>query len=204
MRKITKDNPLPSFESFKKKNPSANWDDFHYIAQDVYNETREQILIIEQNCMCGYTEIPIEESIDVHLDHYKKKGMYPALTFDWDNLIAATYDDDFGANYKDGKFKIKETDYPLIFNPVMENVENYFEYTIRGEIEPKSDISPVLKSKAQKTIEVFNLTHDTLRNRRETIIKQINEYGDLSSEEIKAAMSSTGFCSVIEQYLHGK
>lgn len=200
MRKINKGEPLPEFEAFRNKNLGANWDDFHRKAHHVYLVTRELMLIIEQNCLCGYTEMPINDVTDAHLDHYLKKSLSPKDTFNWDNLIAATKDSDFGANYKDSVYKIKMEEYKNIFNPVEDAVEDYFEYNSRGEIEPKGELNPVLKAKVEKTVEVFNLQHESLRKRREKIIKQIDAYKDLPKETIRKALISSGFVSLVNQF----
>jgi uncharacterized protein (TIGR02646 family) len=200
MRKINKGQPLPAFTAFKERNPSANWDIFHQKAQDVYNDTREMILMEEQNCLCGYTEIPIEEITDAHLDHFLKKSLSPSDTFNWNNLIAATLDTDFGANHKDSKYKIKKDEYNRIFNPVEDCIENYFDYNFRGEIVPNEAIETALKTKVVKTIQVFNLNHESLRKGRALIIKQIDDYNDLSKADIRDALSNSGFISVVNQY----
>jgi hypothetical protein len=49
-------------------------------------------------------------------------------------------------------------------------------------------------------VEVFNLQHESLRKRRENIIRQINAYKDLPQEDIKKALSSSGFVSVVNQF----
>jgi uncharacterized protein (TIGR02646 family) len=200
MRKINKRDPLPAFLTFKEKNPSANWDTFHEKAKDIYNATREMILMEEQNCLCGYTEIPFEDFTDAHLDHFLKKSLSPKDTFNWNNLIAATLDDDFGANHKDKKYKIQKNEYGSIFNPVKDNVEHYFDYNFRGEIIPQANIGTLLETKVKKTIEVFNLNHETLKKRRALIINHIEDYKDLSKEEIRDALSNAGFVSVVNQY----
>lgn len=199
MRRILKGEPIASFVTYRTDNPGSNWEMFHRDAQDCYVESRLQILLEEQDCLCGYTEISINEIGDAHLDHYKKKSIFPALTFAWDNLVAATLDSDFGANYKDSVYKIKQNEYSNIFNPVEENVQEYFYYNQRGEIEPKAAITSALKAKADKTIEVFNLNHQSLKSRRQTIIKQIRGCKDLSPDEIQIAFKNSGFSSVILQ-----
>lgn len=199
MRRIVKGEPIASFVTYSTANPGANWDMFHRDAQECYLHCRLQILLEEQNCLCGYTEISVNEVTDAHLDHYRKKSIFPALTFTWTNLIAATLDSDFGANYKDSVYKIKQDEYPNIFNPVEENVHEFFYYNQRGEIEPKPTISDDLKTKASKTIEVFNLNHPSLKSRRQTIIKQIQGCRDLPADDIIGAFSNSGFKSVILQ-----
>jgi len=199
MKRITKGEPVASFVTYSTNNPGASWETFHRNARESYQECRLQILLEEQDCLCGYTEICINEVNDAHLDHYKKRSIFPALTFTWSNLIAATLDSDFGANYKDSVYKIKGNEYSNIFNPVEEDVHDYLYYNQRGEIEPKSTITDELKTKVSKTIEVFNLNHPSLRSRRETIIRQIRGCIDLSSDEVIKAFSNSGFKSVVFQ-----
>ena len=116
MRRIIKDNPIASFTEYHRANPGANWDSFHHDAQDCYVETRLQILIEEQDCLCGYTEICINDVPD---------------------LIAATLDNDFGANYKDSTYKIKKEEYSGIYDPVQEQVQDFLYYNQNGEVGPK-------------------------------------------------------------------
>ena len=202
MRKINKTAPITSFQRFVSANPTANWRTFHELAKDVYQESRDHILLEEQNCLCGYTEMPIEDITDSHLDHYVKRDFAASKTFDWNNLIASCNHDDFGAKYKDNTSKIKPTDYALIFNPVEDPVEQYFYYNEFGEIEAQPHLEPLLKEKVEKTIAIFNLKHPSLIERRKTIIEYIRIYADglLDIETIKTALSSLGFISLVEQY----
>jgi uncharacterized protein (TIGR02646 family) len=202
MRKIDKTKPIGPFQRFVRTNPTANWRDFHELAKDVYFETREHILLEEQNCLCGYTELPIEEVNDCHLDHYVKRDFAPNRTFDWNNLIASCNDDDFGAKYKDNTSKIRVADYTSIFNPVEDDVQQYFYYNEFGEIEALPDLEPILKDKVAKTVAVFNLEHPSLVERRKRIIEDIKNCSDgmLDLETIKAAFSPLGFKSLVRQY----
>ena len=127
--------------------------------------------------------------------------MFPELTFDWNNLIVATKDSNFGANYKDNKSGIQKNNYGNIFNPVIDNVENYFDYTTWGEVTPKTAISEVENQKAIKTIEVFNLNHNSLKDRRKNLISMIGSYGEIAKIDILAALDKSGFKSVINQTL---
>ena len=201
MRKINKGNPIPGFNGNNFNNSCNNWSDFHRDHKDIFEESRSVILTDEQNQLCGYTEIYINELIYCHIDHYKKRSMFPELTFDWNNLIVATYDDHFGARYKDNKSGIQINDYNNIFNPVINNVENYFYYTTWGEIVPKYGISDSEKDKVKKTIKVFNLNHNSLQDRRKNFISMISCYGEMAKEDILTAIENSGFESVINQIL---
>ncbi len=202
MRKIDKTEPIASFQRFVRSNPTANWKDFHDTAKDVYLGVREHILVNEQDCLCGYTELPIEETTDSHLDHFVKRDFAPNRTFDWRNIVASCNNEDFAAKYKDNTSKIKATDYATIFNPVEDDVEQYFYYNEFGEIEAKHDLEPVLKTKVEKTVAVFNLKHASLVERRKMIIQTIRYCSDgmLDMETIRNSLSHCGFRSLVEQY----
>ena len=205
MRKINKMQPIASFHRFVRANPTANWSDFHKIGKEIFWEVRDHILLQEQDFLCGYTEVPIDDS-DSHLDHFVKRDFAPNRIFDWNNLIASCNYEYFGAKFKDNTFRIKRTDYALIFNPVEDDVQRYFYYNEFGEIEAKPNLDPFLKEKVEKTITVFNLKHPSLVERRKKIIGDIRSYSDamLDMETIKTCLSASGFKSLVEQYCDDK
>lgn len=202
MRKINKGAPLAAFVDCIRDDRPANWDEFSRNYRQVSQDSRLHMLCEEQDSLCGYTELPIEDPFSCHIDHFKKKGMYPLLTFDWNNFIVATMDDDFGARFKDSK--INQYDYQEIINPVLVNAEEYFEYPEHdiGNIIPKSTLKQGEQELAEKTIYMFNLRHAALRSRRTGLIKIIEDFrnGGLSSDEIKQTLQGKGFKSLVEQY----
>jgi len=203
MRKINKLTPLPNFNGHNYNTDCKIWSckkctdiTFHNKYKNIYEDTRWQILIDEQNQLCGYTELYIENLEESHIDHYKKREHFPNLTFDWNNLVVATKDNIFGANYKDSNYKIEENEYSSIFNPVIDNVENYFYYDKFGMI--RED-----KGKVEKTVEIFNLNHSLLKFKRKEIIDMIEFFknDDLSKDEIQIQLEPYGLTSVLNQYL---
>ncbi|MDR1181186.1 MAG: TIGR02646 family protein [Bacteroidales bacterium] len=203
MRKINKNVAPQRFSDMCLKNKPANWDEFHRNHQEIYNDCRETLLINEQDCLCGYTELPIKNSTDTHIDHYRKKSLFPELCFEWNNFIASTNSDDFGARYKDNKYCSLKSDYQTILNPITDDCVTYFEYNSFGYIKPQNGLNETDKEKAEKTIEVFNLNHNSLKSRRQVVIQFIKSHlsGDLPAVEIEKALSSGGFKSVVEQEL---
>ena len=127
--------------------------------------------------------------------------MFPQLTFEWNNLIAAINDSEFGAKFKDNKSGIRVNDYNRIFNPVIDEVESCFTYTTWGEVIPKKSISEGDYQKARRTIEIFNLNHNSLRNRRKSLVKIVNCYCEMSKEDILDALKDSGFFSLLNQIL---
>lgn len=205
MRKINKGQPSPLFNDFVSKNSPSAWGDLHGegVPREVYEDAKSVMLSDEQEQLCGYTEIHINEVKDGHIDHYRKRDLFPNLTFDWNNLVVALKDSDFGANYKDNRSGINGDDYDNIFNPVIDNVENYFDYTTWGKVTAKATISEADTRKADKTIEVFNLNHKSLTDRRKNLISMMKIYGDTEKEVISAALENSGFESVKNQMLDG-
>ena len=200
MREIQKGNPLKSFSDFCAKQKPSNWNELHQNGKNVYEEIKMHILIEEQGQQCGYTEIFLDNFYDSHIDHFKKRSLFPQLTFDWNNLIAAANDASFGAKYKDNVYGIQISDYLDLLNPATDRAEDYFYYNEFGQIEPKNTLNPQNRRKAEKTIEVFNLRDESLRRRRQDVIRNINSCEQLPKEVLVEIFSETGFKSVIEQY----
>jgi len=208
MRKINKLTPLPNFNGNNYNIDCKIWSckkctdiTFHNKYKSIYEDTRWQILIDEQNQLCGYTELYIGNLEDSHIDHYRKREDFSTLTFEWNNLVVSIGGKNlenlpYGAHYKDNTYKIKKTEYSSIFNPVIDNVENYFHYDEFGMI--RAD-----EGKVKKTVKVFNLNHPYLKERRANIIKLIDMYkkGGLSKNDIESSLTNSGFKSVLNQYL---
>ena len=113
-------------------------------------------------------------------------------------------DEKFGAKYKDSKHGIKKGEYESILNPVIDDAKKFFEYSEFGEILPKQGITATDKAKAKKTLDVFNLNHPGLVNRRLTRIKMIESINNLSFEEIQESLEESGFKSLVEQYIEAR
>ena len=134
-------------------NNAWSWDDFHKNNQTGYNACREQGLL-EQRNECAYTGLWLGEGTkqSIHIDHFRKKSLYPELTFDWNNLFVAAKDIDCGADYKDkhisGPRTVADNIYRNIFSPLDANLSQYFWYRQDGQITPNpliTDASLLLK-----------------------------------------------------------
>ena len=83
MRKIDKQTPLTDFSKFVSKNHPTRWED---LPSEISSESRFSILCNEQDCLCGYSEIILEESpASSHIDHFYKRDLwtdpfYPLIT----------------------------------------------------------------------------------------------------------------------------
>ena len=199
MRTIVKGERLQCLINAEKRGWS--WDDFLKNDPEGYKACRQQA-DEEQHGMCCYTEIPqAYGKYKFHLDHFKKKGIYPQLRFNWENLFAAVKDKRFGADSKDKYINgDNEKDvYSSILSPLTENLQGYFHYATNGMVEPSTGLSADDEKRAKNTIDVFHLNQSELVSRRRTIIKQIEEYKDLPAYVVLECLEWQGFLSVIEQ-----
>ena len=202
MRHITKKEPIPEFLAFLEKGAHVNWEEIRDGKKypDLYRKCRDQILIEEQDCISGYTEMPLDSEGNIHIDHFKKKGMSwkPDQTFNWDNFIVDSRDSGYGACYKDKHINSK-TDYEKLINPVEEDPRDYFTYLSNGRIVPKKGLGEFGLAKAQFTLDSFNLQCEYLNSKRLSVMKTVEPYlSAFTRVEILKILSSNGFTSVIE------
>lgn len=197
MRKIDKRNPIQQFIDFLKKANPTTWDEFD---NDIRRETKDFILLEEQFLLCGYTELYIDHNY-CHIDHYIKRSLDNNKCYDWDNFIVAVNDDDFGAKYKDGPNGVKSLlEYNLVFNPVIDKAQDFFRYTTDGKIHPIENLSGNNLKKAENTISIFNLNHNTLKNKRQGLFYSIQSLkdGGRTIEQILVDVETQGFKSMVE------
>ncbi|MGB1205260.1 MAG: retron system putative HNH endonuclease [Chitinophagales bacterium] len=191
MKKIDKSEPSLFTDFIKKEKPKI-WADFN-----IGYDTRSYMLCDEQNFQCAYTEIAIEpENTSSHIDHFRKKGMFPKQCFEWQNLLTACNNEKYGAKYKDKN--IKEEDYKLLIQPAIENPKSFFIYSFIGDIIPLSkDEQSNSYKKAKTSIDLFNLNHKSLKEQRKTVYKQVEAmYTFLTLKQLKEVIGR--FDSFIE------
>ena len=200
MRHIEKKEPIPEFLSFIRNGPHSNWQDIHDepSCPGLYRNCRDHILIEEQDCMSGYTEMPLDSEGNIHIDHFKKKGMFITETFNWNNFIVDSLESGYGACYKDNHIS-NVSDYNKLINPVEEDPQYYLTYQSNGNMVPKSGLTSSELEKAKFTLATFNLNHVFLRQKRLGIMKMAEQYKDtFTKEEIVSALAHCGFKSVVE------
>lgn len=196
MRKIDKGAPMPSFTEFVRQHHPTKWED----AKDVSRTWREYILEYEQHRLSGYTEEPLRLDSS-HIDHFHKQSLFNALVFDWNNFIVDGKNETYGAKHKDTVVRTDEENEKLI-NPAVEDASRFFKYELNGMIAPAEGLNDEDCTRAEYTIEAFNLNEGSLAERRSFIINTIMEpYKDLTDEVIRSAFAEIGFTSVVEQLL---
>ena len=197
MRRIVKTEPYTPFSNFVHRNHPQNWSDLPF---EIKNDTKKYILYNEQNGLSGYTEKPVTKKS--HIDHYIKRDLNPGLTFDWNNLIVDEINDLYGARFKDTQIH-HLNQYTNILNPVTDDVHLLFYYSQTGRIDPHPNLTDLERVKAKNTIDIFNLNHPDLVNKRKSIFKNIQDYqNQLGKEELYTILKAYGFHSLLKQELN--
>lgn len=198
MHKINKGVPSEDFTQFNRVK-HTQWEE----AKAHTHIWREHILDNEQNGLSGYTEVPIKVD-NSHIDHFLKRNLFQDYIFCWENYIADSNDEDYGAKYKDNKAEIKTQQENLkLVNPVEEDAERFFYYEANGKMIPAYELSVHDKERAQFTIDSFNLNHKSLMERRKLILSiELEAYDDFSRDDMIKALGSNGFPSVALQTIN--
>jgi len=159
MKYINKNQLPQDFETWKTKNPRANWNDFS--GTNEHSNLRE-CLISEQNQMCCYCEVKIKNTgSSSHIEHLKDKNNFPQEIFNYNNLLASCQQTDSCGHKKGTKY------FNGFVSPLDPNCKNRFTYTGAGEIIPVDEND----TDATRTIEVLGLNCNKLKDRRKSIIK---------------------------------
>lgn len=199
MRRINKGVPYDDFVKYLDKHKPSKREE---LKGELRYNMRLHILLYEQDCLCGYSEIPLDaENTSSHIDHFVKRDYDQSKIFDWDNLVVSAIDEDYGGKYKDNTHKIKQNEYAQIFNPTKDNMDQYIEYLRDGRIAPRDGIQDAINDKILKTIEVFNLNCRSLKNRRKQLLIELDSCSGLPKEELKHTFEKNGFISLINWYI---
>lgn len=122
MKKIDKIEPGFFSKYISKKKP-IKWDDI----AEIRGNLREFILQKEQRNQCAYCEVSIcAVHSPSHIDHFKRKHLFPELTFSYFNLLVSCNNPNRCASVKDVMANHKDS-YKDIINPVEEEPNPYFE-----------------------------------------------------------------------------
>lgn len=194
MRRIAKD-AEPSDLSKSKVTYHNDWSS---VPGELKKRWGEQ-LVEEQRGLDAYTEEILLEGLR-HIDHYRKRELYPQETFAWANLLLANHGHHFGADAKDSRIRGRG-DYDLLVDPVIDEAQSYFRYNTRGEILPSDELSDKQEAKALHTIETFALNHPSLVRSRKSVRGTLLSYGEEAAcflEMIRHGDFKMPFVSMIE------
>ncbi len=158
MRKIYKQQAPHYFAQLAAEQPDG-WE----ATRPVSYMLRKHILEVEQDHLCAFTELRLyASSSSSHIDHFRKRSLFPELTFDYRNLMVSCNLEFCGAKFKDRR--IVPEDYRLLINPTREDPADHLTYSFTGRIIPRRG-SP----KGERTISLLNLNHRALVEHRKAI-----------------------------------
>ena len=204
MKKINRNNPPQEFLDLVN-GPARphNWDEFVRDYSDLYHALRNQLLA-EQHDTSGYTEKHLDANGNIHIDHFRRKGIFgAAVTFDNTNMVVDERDCRlYGAGFKDAR--VTKEDYQWLIDPISENPDDFFTYMADGTMIPRRDIEAEKAKRAKFTIDMFNLNHPHLRNKRRDLMMMLEVYKQsaMSKEDATIGFQSIGFFTLID-YVYG-
>lgn len=162
-----------------------------------YREVRGK-LVGMQGAFCAYCECAIlgdeanvPDNVKQHIEHFRRKGRNPSVTFQWENLFLSCYKSESCGRYKD---KLGEIDYDLLIKPDQENPEEHLLFLRSGKVIPRvEDPSTESNQKAAETIRVFRLNgkRNPLRFQRANAIKKASYFQETMSEFLEEPDFST-------------
>lgn len=128
-----------------------------HLWNDVTPEHKAEIrahLETMQDHRCAYCEGDINV-LGQHIEHFRRKSLHPALTFDWNNLFWSCDQTDSCGHFKDhGAGPYNVTD---LVNPCCDDPDTFFIFQADGTISVRRDISEDDKRRAAETLRVFSL-----------------------------------------------
>ena len=179
MLKMNKKDEPEFFSEFKRKKNPKHWDILNkpenlHIKPELKSYMLKNEQKIGDKSYCPYCEMilsfedsDLKEDKKCHIEHIKPKSKFGNLTFDYRNFLTSCSDKNTCGQSKGNKWD------NLFINPVEENPEEYFSYSMRtGKIIPKKE-NGLDYEKAVKTIEILNLNENKLCEYRKIYILQI-------------------------------
>jgi len=156
-----------------------------------------------QGKRCAYCEGPLD-SLGQHIEHFRRKRHFVALTFAWSNLYWSCDQTDSCGHYKD-----KPNNGPGAYNPndlldpCVDDPSQFLRFRSNGTVDVRPGLSAVDTHRARETLRVFNLQADfgRLRNMRKQVASMYlatvdelatwsaNDRRDYARQEIQATAS---------------
>lgn len=135
-----------------------------------------------QGRRCAYCEGSID-SLGQHIEHFRRKKLHPALTFDWSNLFWSCDQTDSCGHFKDhgaGPYNVAD-----LIDPCAEDPDDFFIFWSDGTISVKNGIPTQEQHRANETLRVFSLHPQwgRLRNMRKAAVAQYVSYAADAAED---------------------
>lgn len=163
MRKLDRAcvNPPTCLSSFH--HGQHNWQNVSPLHKEEIRASLEQM----QGRRCAYCEGPLDD-LGHHIEHFRRRGANPHLTFCWENLYWSCYQDDSCGRFKDHNAESFNVD--DLVDPCVDDPDWFFRFRSDGTINVRGSLNVQEAHRANETIRVFNLhpQYGRLRNMRKT------------------------------------
>src|SRR5262249_2754263 len=117
---------------------------------DLTPEDRAQIrarLEEMQSLRCAYCEGPLAV-LGKDIEHFRPKGTFPALTFEWTNLYWSCNQNDSCGHFKDhgaGPYNMND-----LIEPCIDDPDQFFRFRTDGTIAIRPGLAPAAQRKAEE------------------------------------------------------
>lgn len=194
MHKLVRSYPEPQVLAEARQNGVEDWDHF----PSAKKKEVQLDLLVMQDERCAYCESALDLA-EGHIEHFRRKNKdwFPELTFVWDNLYYSCMGNGTCGCHKDRVLEKDQVD--MLIDPCKDNPEDYLVFTPDGEVNPRPALSESDRARAELTIDVFNLRHPALCQKRANEIRKYAWMRDseYSSDEIDEYLALTK----IDQYV---
>jgi len=129
------------------------WDD---VSPAHKEEIRTQLEAM-QGRRCAYCEGSID-NLGQHIEHFRRKKLHPALTFDWSNLFWSCNETDSCGHFKDsgaGTYNVSD-----LIDPCHHDPDAFYVFRSDGTISIRHGLSAPDAHRAKETLRVFSLDAD--------------------------------------------
>jgi len=129
------------------------WDD---VSPAHKTEIRVQLEAM-QGKRCAYCEGDLD-ALGQHIEHFRRKSAYPAMTFDWTNLYWSCDQSDSCGHFKDrgaGPYNVID-----LIDPCVDEPDDFFIFRSDGTIDVRHGLSAHDEHRANETLRVFSLDAD--------------------------------------------
>lgn len=140
-----------------------------------------------QGKRCAYCEACLD-AFGHHIEHFRRKSRFPALTFAWTNLLWSCDCIDHCGHYKD--HRAGHYDPNDLVDPAVDDPDQFFQFFSDGSIRIRLPLNPAEQHRANETLRVLNLDseHGPLRHMRRAYCAG---YVTLGAEIAKLAAASS-------------
>lgn len=177
MHKLVRPEVPDSLKKLKAQYPST--DEWSKVTSEQREEIRDALFSM-QGHFCAYCERCVtpeygHEDKTGHIEHFRRRSVIPALTFEWNNIFYSCSTKNTCGKQKDS-LKSDTVDYTKLIDPCIDNPEDYLFFNSNGDVSPRENLLPADKERAEETIRVFGL--QSVREDRASVFKQYKYFSE--------------------------